>query len=493
MPSPAEFSLDPALRARVEALLPEYLPRCRWFRSKTREIASARLEATAPLGQATGFPVLAVVRTEYRDGGSERYALPLTFLPENTGSGFPDGARIGTFAAPGGERILCDASWDAGFRAALFDLLSGAHAGTLDGGTLRGRPVAGGRLPEGRGNASRVLGAEQSNTSARYDSGHFAKIYRKLGDGVNPEPEVLRFLREHTAYRHVPEFASALEWARAGDDAPITVALLVDFVAADGDAWKVALKRLAEVFASGDASLPESFAAWIRLLGKRTGELHDALASRPDVAAFAPEPLTAADLERVRSGIRAQLTEAFEALQRRLDELSPETKLLANGVTRARGRLESLLDFDAKGDLGRKIRAHGDLHLGQILVTGDDVCILDFEGEPGRPLSEARRRQSPLRDAAGMLRSFHYAAHTAARAAGKPGDAPRLADALCDRFLSGYLPAAATAGLPADAGARDSLLRLFVIEKAVYELLYELNNRPDWVEIPLDGLAALTR
>ncbi len=483
-------TLDSTLRRRTEALLPDYLPRCRWFRSKARAIASVSIEAIAPLGDAAESPALAVIRAEYPDGEPERYALPLILVSPDAGNTFPENARIGTVQTPEGEGVLCDAAWDATFRAAFFDLLSGRREAKLEGGLLRGRPVAGG-LPAGAGNASKVLGAEQSNTSIRYESGHFAKLYRKLDDGINPEPEVLRFLREHTDYRHVPEFASALEWEQSGASTPVTVALMVDFVAADGDAWEAALKRLAKVFGTADAALPDSFAAWIRLLGTRTGELHAALASRADVPDFAPEPLEETDLDRVRTGVRTQLKDALAILEQRLNELAPEAKRLADTVTRARGRLEALLDFTSDGDLGRKMRTHGDLHLGQILATGDDVRILDFEGEPGRPLTEARRKQSPLRDAAGMLRSFHYAAHTAAREVGRPGDAGRVAEALCEMFLSGYFPAAQPAGRPVDTKTRDAVLDLFVLEKAVYELLYELNNRPDWVEIPLSGLAAL--
>lgn len=470
----------------LERLLADWIPRRRWYRSKARILASVALEAQAPLGPEGDAPRFCLARTTFDDGSSELYAVPLALRDPAEAGDVPEAGRIGPIADAGAgpEKVLCDASWDPRFRQALFELLEGRKELRLGGGILRGTPVPGRRL--GGAPSSRLLGVEQSNTSFAYASGDFVKLYRRVEQEVNPEPEILAFLRA-AGWLHTPPLACTLEWVVDGRPAA-TLAVMQDLVESRGDAWEHALASLRE----GPSG---AYLEWTRLLGTRVAGLHAALRAPLDVpgGGFSPERLTAADVEDVRAGVRAQWGAVLEALESGLSALDPATAANAREVLRKRPLLEARLQAplgEEPPEGAVKTRTHGDLHLGQILVgiqDPPDAWILDFEGEPGRPLAEARRKRSPLRDAAGMLRSFHYAAH-ASRRSGSTGDADALAKTLGKAFREGY---ARVAGFDPNAEAHARLLDLFVLEKAVYELHYELNNRPDWVDIPLRGLLNL--
>jgi predicted trehalose synthase len=485
--------------------LTRWLPARRWFRSKSKTLSSVTVEAHAPVGEAdeTGEPPrFCILETVFSDGAFERYALPLTLFTPAEAASLPEAARIAFVQDGNGEKILGDASWDPRFRAGLFELLTQGFGGKretrLGRGLLR---VNASDAPADRAHgengestpASRILAAEQSNTAFAYEppggrdagGGSFVKLYRRLEEAVNPEPEVLRFLGARAEEARVPRFLGGLDWVEEGR-VPVTLALMQDLVDTRGDAWEYTLGNLRQ----------PDFPAWISRLGRHVAELHNALASRPDVPDFAPEPLASEDLGHLRAGTRALLDGALASLSRWTGPA--ETEALARRVLDARARLEALLDDAvaavAAAPAAVKTRTHGDLHLGQVLVGArdpDQIWILDFEGEPGRPLAEARRKHSPLRDAAGMLRSFHYAAHTGLREAG-PDAADALAAALRAAFLDGYGRAQRAAGVDRESPAFARLLDLFTLEKAIYELHYELNNRPDWVVIPLRGLLALS-
>lgn len=477
-----------------ESTLISYLPRCRWFRSKAVKLDSAIVEAQASFGTGKDSPLLAILKAAFADGSMERYALPLVSLSSRDASLLPETAVLDS-ASPG-ETKFCDASWDARFRQALFEVLSGRGKIPLNGGMLVGKPLVLEEPDLKIENNSRVLNAEQSNTSFVFDSGYFVKLYRRLEAGIHPEPEILRFLREHTDYRRVPRFHSSLEWER-GDGPPVTVALMQEFAASDGNAWEYVLKRLQTMRERSEANIPGDLADWVSLLGRRVAELHAALASRPDVPGFAPEPLRSVDLDATRRGILRQLDSLLAILEKALPGLNPETKRLAAEIMEKQSRLYVMLkNTGSHPTLGSKIRTHGDLHLGQILAAPEDVWITDFEGEPSRTLEENRRKHSPLRDVAGMLRSFHYAVSVAARAVQKTegitSSPIMLALALDNLFMRAYCGVNPVLKLlPSAEEDRESLLNLFSLEKTIYEVMYELNNRPDWVAIPLQDLAAL--
>ena len=499
-PKRAEIVHDAAWNHLERVLLPEWIPARRWFRAKSRAVERVALEARIPLAETPHPVVLAIANVAFREGPAERYLLPLARVSAPEATDLPEAARIGTVDgdATDAECVWIDASWDAGFRAALAKLLAGAtatDAGTDASGALHGEPVGSGGAraaleDPAAGVTSRVLSAEQSNTALVYGDRVFVKLYRRLETGTHPEPEMLRFLRERTAFRDVPAYVSALHWA-ARDGGVSTVALAQEFTPGD-DAWG---QLLAALNGTASGTPPAEAVRLAARLGTAVGGLHAALAggAEPD---FAPERLTAREVEDAADAVLRQLDSGLADAARLRDDAAAA---LAREAHDTRGRLRELVRAAAaKAGAGSapRTRIHGDLHLGQILMARADGSprILDFEGEPGRPLADARRKRSPLRDAAGMLRSFHYAAHVADRAGSAPDPerADAVAEALSTAFLETYARAFPAAGLD-PAPADTPLLRLHVLEKAAYELRYELDNRPDWAAIPLLGLRSLAR
>lgn len=423
----------------IEDALRRWLPQQRWFGGKARTIARVEIEHAVSVADAR---VLAV-RVEYASGTPEHYAVPLSCGDE-----------------------LRDAAQDESFRTALLDAMRSRATGALTG---EGSAFLDSLVVSGE---SRVLSVEQSNTSIIYDGRLFLKLFRRLQAGVNPDAEINRYLGAR-GFAHTPPFAGTLELRIGGEAMPF--GLLLGCVENDSDAWAWALNELRGHYAT-NAPVP---LARIALLGQRTAELHLALAMGTG-ADFAPEPLTAADFAELAASVRARLGAVFAALRGRDDEL---TRAVLAREDAARARIAALAAVRAV-----KMRHHGDYHLGQVLSTRDDWMIIDFEGEPSRPLAERRAKRSPLRDVAGMLRSFHYAAHAAR------GDAPveraeAWSGAACAAFLERYLAVADGAEfLPKAVAEREALLAAFVLEKALYEIDYELNNRPGWLAIPLRGL-----
>ena len=316
------------------------------------------------------------------------------------------------------------------------------------------------------------MGAEQSNSSVVLDERLALKLYRRIEPGVNPELELLRFLTER-GFEHI----AALEGYAAYTGRPLetTLALLQQFVPSHGDGWKLALDTI--------ASEPEWLPARARRLGEVTARLHNTLGSDPSDPHFSPEEPSSESLAL----LSASIDEEIEGVFATLPELDALTPLVGRGEE-VRDRLRLLTQI---GNVGKVIRHHGDFHLGQALWTKeDDWLILDFEGEPARSVPERRRKRSPLRDVAGMLRSFAYAASASQLQRGVEPPA-RWEEECRAAFLAGYLATADGALLPAGEQAIERLLTVFELEKAVYELRYELNNRPDWVGIPVAGIVRM--
>ena len=418
----------------------------RWFASKRRRIVDVRVDDRVPVGDAG----LAVVRVTLDDGGAERYLLAL-------GRG------------PG----VHDALDDPAFCRALLGVLAAGGRTRGERGTVVGRPTRAfpGNLPPDV--PARRLTGEQSNTSIAFGTALVMKVFRRVTEGINPEEEITRFLTERTAFRGSPRLAGALAYD-AGGGTPATVAVVQEYIADGVDGWRWMLDRLA----AGDPALEA-----LRRLGATTAGLHRALATPTGDPAFDPEPVTQSDVEAWAEAVARQVALAREA--------APAHALPGAGDHLAGpGGLGGLVGTD-------KIRHHGDFHLGQTLRADarDAFAIIDFEGEPLRPLAERRRKHSPLRDVAGMLRSLAYAAETA-RAADRRRDA-RLEDwerAARSAFLEGYVGAArAAAFLPGEEEAFRRAVAVFELEKAAYEVVYEADHRPDWIGIPLRGVTAAAR
>jgi trehalose synthase-fused probable maltokinase len=356
---------------------------------------------------------------------------------------------------------------------------------------------------------SSVMKGEQSNTSVRFGRYAMLKLYRRFEAGLNPDLEISRVLTAR-GYAHSPAVLGSFEYVRP-DQQPGTVAIVHQFVENQGDAWRYTLSELeAElVDSSGPAmSASSAYADAAALLGRRTAELHLVLAQDTADPAFAPEPCGPGYWRSLRDRMTRSVEDSLALLGRRLQDVEGPNRRLATRVLESKTVLLSRLEAPGERNLQAvRIRCHGDFHLGQVLYTGRDFVIIDFEGEPARPLAERRAKHVPIIDVAGMIRSFHYAACAALDRVGSRsgGDERRWRSELeqqttrwyrsaADAFLSGYTETTGKAPfLPEQSDDRDMLLGAYLIEKACYELSYELNNRPSWAGIPLSGLLQLAQ
>ncbi len=450
------------LRLPGEDALREFVLAQRWFGSKSREVAHFRLLETIPLTeQPLGIGVLEV---EFLPGTHELYQLPIGARPEGEWTD-------GVIATNEGMAIY-DAMSDPEMVRQLVRLIAAGTEIETGQGTAEFRSVGeaglGSEIAE-----VRPMGAEQSNSSVVLDERLVLKAYRRLGAGPNPELEILRFLTE----RDFPHIAALRGWyGHSGRLIDATLGIVQDFLAGATDGWDLALADLRED--------PARFAGRARALGEVTGRLHTVLGSDNADPAFAPEETSAEALGLLTATVDEEIERVFLDLPDDLDILTP---------IRGRGEevREKLRMLTQVGSAGRVIRHHGDYHLGQVMHTADgDWVVLDFEGEPARTLIERRRKRSPLRDVAGMLRSFAYAATASELLHGAPAPAGWEAEVRAV-YLDGYLQETDQSLLPPGRAAVERLLAVFELEKAVYELRYELDNRPDWVKIPVAGIARL--
>jgi maltose alpha-D-glucosyltransferase/alpha-amylase len=456
---------------QLATALLEYVRRRRWFRSKSRPARSARVYDLIPLRVG----LVALLEIGYQEGDPELYVVPLV------GGSSDPAARV--------TADLADGLATGDSAPALAELIRDGATARGAAGELRGNrsPLLAEILRPGALPA-RVAGAEQTNSTVFLGDSGLMKIYRQVAPGDNPEVEVGRFLARHADPSCTPRLLGDLAYHR--DGASYSLGVLHELVPNDGDAWTAALADV-RAFLGG---APARLATLATTLGRRTGELHLALASDASDPAFAPEPLTAADRGAMADRTAAMLEENLATLTRALPRLEPSARAIAERVLRDRRAVIARLDDFRACDLEVvKTRIHGDLHLGQVLVYGEDFAIIDFEGEPARPLAERRAKSSPLRDVMGMVRSFDYAPAAVLRAGGAGGEqARRWTDEVSAAYLRGYFATVEGAPfIPRDPAGRDALCTFHQLEKVIYEVGYEANNRPDWVEIPLRGLGAL--
>ena len=514
--------------ALVQAVM-RYLRSRRWFAAKARTISNVTLREVVPTARKASH--LAMINVEYTDGEPELYLLPLG-ITQARRSDEQESTRTTTLIARLRDGcLLHEPIMDDKFAQALLDTiarkreLKGEAGGTLFGAATRA-------FKELRGSGevdAQVLKAEQSNTAIVYGQQLFLKLFRRLEPGINTDLEVTKFLNEETDFANTPRLAGSLQYRQTNGE-PMTLGILQSFTKNSGDAWQFTLDSINRYF-EGVLSEPQSvellakntpgapllelaerelpdiareriggYLADAALLGRRTAELHRALASRDDVPGFAPEPFTPHYQRSIYQHIRTQAVQTTQLLRRRGKGIAEAEEFLAREAE-VQTSIRRILDGKITG---QRIRTHGDYHLGQVLYTGNDFVIIDFEGEPSRPLSERRLTRSALRDVAGMLRSFHYAPYAVVFGQSQ-GSVIRAEDQkaleiggrfwqrwVSASFLRAYLAeSAGTSHLPKTRAELQVLLDAYLLEKALYEVAYELNNRPDWVRIPLRGVLDL--
>ncbi|MBV8379107.1 MAG: maltose alpha-D-glucosyltransferase [Verrucomicrobia bacterium] len=509
----------------IERELTAYIKNTRWFRSKTRAILNIGVLDLVNLpGQQLGQ--LLIVAFNYAEGPRELYALPVRVVSgdeaRNTEVEYPATviARIGQEGD-----LLVDAISTQAFQGALLDLICEGHilAGRAGKLICTKSTYLAETLKDGPPQQSRFLKVEQSNSSVIYENKIYLKLFRKLEEGVNPDLELTKQLTEKCGFKNVPTYLGDIQYVAAGQE-PASLVMIQSFTPNEENGWSQTLSAVSRYFERvlGDPQLPPapSIGLWeeipepflgliegvhletVRLLGERTAEMHLALGQDTESPNFAPEPFSLQHQRSVFQSIRSETKQTFALLTRTVGSLEEHSRSLAERVLQQANALGAFHDYLLRAPIDtKKIRIHGDYHLGQILFTGKDFVILDFEGEPGRPIGERRLKRSALIDVAGMLRSFNYAAHHGLLESRtiRPVDQPTLetyADLWSTRasqvFLAAYLNTAANASfIPRDREDLRRLLRSFLIVKALYELRYELNNRPKWVAIPLRGILGL--
>ncbi|GJL63631.1 MAG: trehalose synthase [Nitrospirales bacterium] len=522
-------------KIRLEAILPEYLRRCRWFGGKARIIQGVDIIDTVSIPNEDPLVILCLIRVEYTEGEAETYFFPLRFISHEEAKHLRDTPALltdVTIKQKGQDErhgMLCDAIYTSAFLSHLLDSMT---RGRRYNGPL-GDFIAGSvRTFRRQLTAQRphliptLLRGEQSNSSIAFGSEFILKLFRRLDVGVNPDWEIGKFLTAK-GFPHIAPVAGQLEYQRDNGET-LTVGILQQYMMNEGDAWRYTLDELSRYYETASTHPTEMTSSMIphvhlsallhepvpplakefigpyleevRLLGVRTGELHLALGSEADDQNFSPEPFTDFYRRSLYQSMVGLANQNLPLLRQRLKTLPEPLQITAKNFlsreTTLRKRFQPIRDRKIKA---MRIRCHGDYHLGQVLYTGKDFIIIDFEGEPARALSVRRLKESPLRDVAGMLRSFHYAAYSSlvGQVAGvRPEDFAALEPWarfwqcwISATFLNAYLSVTEEANfLPQNTDDLFVLLDAYIIQKAIYELGYELNNRPDWVGIPLDGI-----
>jgi maltose alpha-D-glucosyltransferase/alpha-amylase len=508
---PASLFEGAARQALERTVLPPYLRGQRWFGGKARRVEAVRFADWGALSAAPAQAFLTLAEVHFEDGGADLYCLPLAISTEGAAAHVLQSMRsrvLARLTGLDGEALLHDALADDHACAALLGSIAEGRETALTEGRVRAFTTAAYTALRGRPEdlLPVALGPEtSSNSLVMFGQRLLLKLFRRLEAGTNPDFEVGRYLTEATDFDHLPKTAGAIEY-HSPRGQHVTLAILQALVRNQGDGWGHALGELARYFeraaGSGEGPTVGPYLEAAATLGRRTAELHCALATATADPAFAPEPMTAADVAALAEEIQVQGRRALEGMRESLRRLPEAVAPAARQfLDEAPAVLRQWAEAPGVRPGAMKIRCHGDYHLGQVLWADNDFVILDFEGEPTRTVEERRAKQSPLKDVAGMLRSFDYAAYAGlfAFTRDRPDDFARLApwaelwrQHVSAAFLRAYRATAAGAGfLPADAAQSEALLSAFLLAKVLYELTYELNNRPDWVGTPLRGILSL--
>ncbi|MBA3031399.1 MAG: maltose alpha-D-glucosyltransferase [Desulfobacteraceae bacterium] len=526
-------------KAGLETMLSTYILNARWFGGKARIFKQATLTEVISIAKSEIPTVIAFVQMDYAKDDSETYVLPVTLTETSEAKDILENtpwAAIGRITFKGKNRtyLFHDGLASSRFCHLLLKMIERhlrikVGKGSVSGSALPVFSTLNKQLPETM--STKVINSEQSNSSVIFSDRFILKIIRRVSPGINPDFEISEFLTENK-FPHTPHLAGSITFHPEKSE-PSTLGILHAHVANQGDAWQYTLRHLNSFFENAmagkerflhcasmeakpleclsDEVPPEviemigPFFESVRLMGMRTAQLHGALASAPKGSPFVPEPFSKLYQRSLFQSVRTLGIKTFDLLHRNLDKLPgqfhEDARILLQNEHNLYDRLMPLLD---RKIAAQRIRIHGDYHLGQLMFTGKDFQIIDFEGEPARPVSERRIKRSALQDVAGMLRSFHYASEWALYSIRNTGMGDGGSDTLLQAcalrwvdwirmiFLKAYLTEAREGHfLPQDQGDFILLLDIYLLDKALYELAYELNNRPEWVGIPMKGLLAL--
>jgi maltose alpha-D-glucosyltransferase/alpha-amylase len=518
-----------------QSVLPDYLPSSRRIGKKGRSISMVSIKERIPVTDGGETFFLLLVEVAYAEGETEIVMLPIHYGGPESRHLIEESPQsiIARLFVGGKEGVLYDCAVSAAFHKALFEIIARGKRTRLKVGELAGSRNREFRtLLTGTQEGSTVLKTERTNTAIIFDNSFFLKLYRRPEEGVNPEVEIGAFLTDHLRFDGVAPLAGTVEYRRPSAE-PVTIAMLQGYIPSHGDARRLTLDEVARYYdhvltrkgeAPGAPLLPPSFfdvdiavvpalmqeliggfyLEMAALLGKRTGELHLALASRPEEAAFSPEPYSVLYQRSVYQSMRSLARRVITQLERNIGHLGEDAAKQAEWVLASEQEiLQRLQMFIARKFSAMKIRIHGDYHLGQVLYTGKDFIIIDFAGEPAMNMSERRIKRSPLRDVAGMVLSFHYAAQVVLlqHLHVRKEDVPLLgvwADAwfrnVSGVFLHAYLTTVdASPFLPRERRDLKIMLDSFMLEKAIQELGYDLDNRPEMIAIPIRAIKEVLR
>lgn len=513
------------LRVLERKILPQYLTKCKWFGKSAVKVTKVSIAKVIPAKVDGVIYYFMIVETSSAQGLPEQYFVPLSFVLADSAIEKVELSSQSVLCRAeiqGKAGFIIDASFDASFREFLFSSMEKSHQVKNEDGMLEFNFSVFTKIESGRKIESKILKADERKTTVLYNDQYLLKIYRRIETEINPDLEMLRFLSEHTSFTNSPRYLGSIEFKEPGSKV-IVFGLMEEKVESQGEAWNMAVDSVGRFFErvmtkAKNEKFPKlitkssvrfeeapeliqefigrGFYERVSRLGQRTAEMHQALASDAADAAFAPEVFTANYQRAMYSSLRKQTRERFDLLKKSFDKLDKPTQLLAAKVL----SLEKVIleCFKEVCDIkinATKTRIHGNFHLGQVLFTGKDFSIIDFEGEPDYSFSERRLKKNPLKDVASMMRSFHYAAFGKMRLNENYRERDlEFLETWADQwqhyvsrfYLSAYMERMGMGHVLSKE--YEVLLRIFLIEKAIYELSYEINNRPDWTKIPLRGI-----
>ncbi|HXS36841.1 MAG TPA: maltose alpha-D-glucosyltransferase [Flavipsychrobacter sp.] len=523
----------------TNVILPDYLMKMRWFGGKARTIHSIRIIDHALIPIEENETVILLVEITYKSGLPEIYQLPVSFANEKNATIIKENhpqAVISNIKKKNETGILYDALYSDSFRSTMIKLMGANHHIEVSDDEdihFSSNKLLKNYIKENSNIKTKILSAEQSNSSIVYDNAFFLKIYRKVDRVTNPDLELTRYLTQVAKFKRTPAYIGSIEWKSSRDS--MALGMMQELIGNNTDGWNYMLDRLNSYnekilsnikinTTAQNPSVPsgidESIVAYdnlpanlkelleapvterVQLLGIRTGEMHLAFATATDKKDFKPEEFSLHYQRSLFSSFQSLVRRAFQTLYKTLKTLPEHIVPEAEEVLELRDDiLDKFRNIYSKKLDALKIRIHGDYHLGQTLFTGKDILIIDFEGEPLKSYSERRLKRSPLRDVAGMMRSFHYAAYgslflnNSIRNEDRETLIPYVEQwqhYMSAFYLHSYLNTIKKSMLvPEDRDDLNVLLKTYILEKAIYELNYELNNRPEWVIIPLRGIKAI--